>query len=82
MSEPELTCKELVELVNDYLFGALSASDRARFELHVTTCDACAAFIAQMQTTVAVTGRLSEDSLDGATRRELLAMFRDWKAGT
>ena len=31
----ELTCQELVELVTDYLEGALPAAERARFEAHL-----------------------------------------------
>ena len=30
----DLTCRELVELVTDYLDGALPAAERARFEAH------------------------------------------------
>ena len=32
---PELPCQDLVEVVTDYLDGALSAVDRRRFEEHL-----------------------------------------------
>ena len=35
MPAQELTCQQLVELVTDYLEGALSAPERARFEAHL-----------------------------------------------
>ena len=76
---PELTCKEVVELVNDYLGGAMSASDRARFEHHLTECDGCTIYLQQMKTTVELSGRLGEDSLTDDAKRDLLEAFRRWK---
>ena len=36
-----MTCRQVVELMTDYLDGALSAADRARFEEHIAGCDGC-----------------------------------------
>jgi anti-sigma factor RsiW len=74
-----LTCKELVELVTDYLEGKLPARDRRRFERHLGDCGGCTNYVEQMRTTIAATGRLSEDSISPDVRDELLAAFRDWK---
>jgi anti-sigma factor RsiW len=49
-----MSCRELVELVTDYLEGALSPEDVARFEAHVAGCPGCAAYLEQMRTTIAV----------------------------
>jgi anti-sigma factor RsiW len=76
---PELTCKEVVELVNDYLGGAMAASDRARFESHLAACDGCTTYLQQMKTTVELTGRLGEDSLADDAKHDLLEAFRRWK---
>jgi anti-sigma factor RsiW len=75
----DLTCAELVELVTDYLEGALTASDRARFEEHVVACDACTTHVEQMRSTIAVLGRLTEDDVAREPAEELLAAFRGWK---
>jgi anti-sigma factor RsiW len=75
----DLTCAELVELVTDYLEGALPERDRERFEEHVVFCGACASYLDQMRTTVALTGRLTEDDLAAAVQESLLAAFRGWK---
>jgi anti-sigma factor RsiW len=75
----ELTCQEVVELVNDYLGGHMSASDRERFEQHLAECDGCTTYIQQMKTTVALAGRLGEDSLTDDVKRDLLDAFRRWK---
>jgi anti-sigma factor RsiW len=49
-----MTCQELVELVTDYLEGALSRADAARFESHVAACPGCEIYIEQMRSTIAV----------------------------
>jgi len=37
-----VTCREVVELMTDYLDGALSATDRAKFDQHMQGCEAVA----------------------------------------
>ena len=77
----ELNCQELVELVTDYLEGALSPDEQARFEAHVAGCDGCARYLEQVRLTVAVVGRLTEETIVPAARAELLQFFCKWKAG-
>jgi anti-sigma factor RsiW len=70
-----LTCQELVELVTDYLEGALPASERARFDAHVAECEGCGLYLEQMLTTIRLMGGLDErPDVEG-----LLRAFRDWK---
>ena len=40
-----LACKELVEIVTDYLEGRLSARDRLRFEEHLMACLGCTTYL-------------------------------------
>ena len=75
----ELTCQELVELVTDYLEGALSAAQRARFEEHLTKCTGCRNYLAQMRETIKLAGKLSEEALAPQARDDLLGVFRNWK---
>jgi anti-sigma factor RsiW len=81
MAKADLTCKELVELVTEYLEFGLSPRDRARFEEHVMTCPPCQAHLDQMRRTIQVLGRLPEESLSDEAERELLEAFRSWKRG-
>jgi anti-sigma factor RsiW len=74
-----LTCRELVELVTEYLEGALSAGDRARFDDHIAECVDCTAHLNQMRRTLRVVGRLTEGSLRPEARDALLTAFRDWR---
>jgi len=75
----DLSCRELVELVTDYLEGALDRRTRSRFERHISGCPHCTAYLDQIRETVRLTGMLHEDQLEPRTREELLAAFRTWK---
>jgi anti-sigma factor RsiW len=75
---PEMPCRELVELITDYLEDRLSPVDRARFEAHLAECEACRAYLDQFRQTIRVLGRLPEESLSPVARNALLAAFRDW----
>ncbi len=75
----DLRCRDLVELVTDYLEGALPPEERIRFELHLAICPGCATYVRQLRGTLRAAGRLSEDSLPDETRERLLTAFRDWK---
>jgi anti-sigma factor RsiW len=74
----DITCQELVELVTDYLEGAMPPADRDRFEQHLVLCDGCASYVEQMRTTIALTGTLTE-TIPAEIQDSLLAAFRGWK---
>lgn len=73
-----LTCKEIVELITQYLEGSMGAEARLRFERHVVTCPPCRGFLSQMRETIRLSGELNDESLSPAQQQELLAAFRDW----
>jgi len=77
-----IPCQEMVELVTDYLEGALSWRERRRFERHIAGCDGCRAYLEQMRQTLRVLGRLDEETISPEARDALLHAFRDWKAAT
>ena len=76
----DMSCKELVEAITNYLEGAMGAEDRARFEAHLEICPFCVTYLEQMRQTIATVGVLDEDSIAPETRRDLLVAFRDWRA--
>jgi len=78
---PELSCRELVELVTEYLEGKLPHPERTRFETHLCWCPPCKVYLAQIRETMRLAGRLSEASLPGGAREVLLSVFRHWKQG-
>jgi anti-sigma factor RsiW len=75
-----MKCRQMVELMTDYLEGALSARDRARFEEHIAGCDGCRAYLEQMRTTMLLTGRLPDEPIPEHLQDELLRAFRSWKS--
>ncbi len=77
----ELTCQELVEIITDYLEGALPPRERERFEAHIRTCDGCHAYLEQMRTTIRIAGTLTEDHVEPVARERLLRLFRGWQRG-
>ena len=58
----EMKCKELVELITEYLEGALSEVDEARFEQHLAGCDACTTYLEQMRETISALGQIPPES--------------------
>jgi predicted anti-sigma-YlaC factor YlaD len=79
MAVHELSCRELVELVTDYLEGRLSSPEQARFEAHLSGCSGCRNYLEQMRLTVQMASKLSEDQLAPESKEELLQLFRHWK---
>jgi anti-sigma factor RsiW len=79
----EMSCKELVELVTDYLEDALPTDDRARFDAHLAECPWCVEYVAQIERTIVLVGAsAAERELEGSAAVDvLLRTFRDWSAG-
>jgi len=77
-SAEEMACKELVELVTEFLEGALSPEDRERFEKHVALCKGCAAYVLQMRKTIEASSALKGEGVSSRTQAELLRAFRDF----
>jgi anti-sigma factor RsiW len=76
---PDLPCNELVELVTDYVDGAMPDDLVARIEAHLATCPGCRRVVAQWREVIRLTGQLAEsdvERLDPDTRTELMATFR------
>jgi anti-sigma factor RsiW len=75
-----MTCQELVELVTEYLEGALSDLDRVRFEEHIALCPMCQVHLEQLRVTVRELGTLHEQDIDPGILAELRERFRTWRA--
>lgn len=74
-----VSCQELVELVTDYLEGALAPADLRRFEEHVARCDACTEYLHQLRQTIQAVGAITPEDLSPESEAELLAVFQSWK---
>jgi anti-sigma factor RsiW len=78
--QPELVCQQVVELVTEYLEGALSDVDRQRFEGHLAGCPHCTEYLAQMRETIRLAGRITTDDLTPDMRTDLTDLYRRWRA--
>ena len=78
-AQDEMSCKELVEVVTDYLEGVLPSQDRARFEEHLGQCPGCQTYLEQMRQVIHTLGKLNEDSIPPGAWETLQQAFRNWK---
>jgi anti-sigma factor RsiW len=76
----DLVCREVVELITDYLEGALPRAQRRRLEEHLRGCDHCGEYLRQIEATIELTGRLRSEDLPPRLREELIAVYRSWLA--
>ena len=76
--DPDLACRELVELVSDFLEDALPATERERFEAHLAECEGCDAYVEQVRATIRLAGRAAALEEPGGTAA-LLELFRDFR---
>ncbi len=75
-----MKCREVVELMTDYLEGSLSPAEAARFEEHIAGCDGCRGYLEQMRKTRGLTGRLAAEPMSDRLREELTSAFRTWRS--
>jgi len=79
VTQPELTCKELTELITDYLEERLSQTDRIRFEQHLSVCSGCVTYVDQMRVTIQAMGSKPPLKIPSSIEEPLLEAFRRWK---
>ena len=78
-NQKELNCQEVVELVTDYLEQALLPEMQAQFEEHIEECPGCVTYLEQVQQTIMMLRKLSEQQTFPETKQDLLEIFRNWK---
>jgi hypothetical protein len=75
----DLVCKNVVELVTEYLSDAMTPEARAGIEQHLLLCPPCVTYLGQMKTTVQLAGGLDDAAAPAADPAAPLALFRRWK---
>jgi anti-sigma factor RsiW len=78
-TKAEMSCREVVEVVSDYIDGSLPAEDRERLDAHLTECPCCVQYVQQMRETIVALGRVDAESLSPQAQERLLAAFRGWR---
>jgi anti-sigma factor RsiW len=72
-------CREVLDLLTDYLEWALPAQRHAPVERHLAGCDGCARHLDQLRATIAALGALAEEQVAPGVRDRLLVAFRSWQ---
>jgi anti-sigma factor RsiW len=67
-------CVDVLEMITDYLDGALPPDRTTLIDEHLSTCDGCRTVLEQWRTVVDLAAL---DALQPSTRDRLLASFRD-----
>lgn len=73
-------CREIVELVTEYLEGALPARERLGFERHVAICPPCRGYLAQLRRIVESAPALGAEELPAELQERLELAFVTWKS--
>jgi anti-sigma factor RsiW len=76
----DIVCQQAVELVTDYLDGALSRRDRRRFENHLRACPNCSAYLEQIKITIELTGSIQPEDLTPQARTDIVELYRRWRS--
>lgn len=76
MASHDITCREVVEVVTDFLEGRLPVDDRDLFERHLAMCTWCQTYLDQMRYTLDVAGRLGQDDVPAPLLDALTQVFR------
>jgi anti-sigma factor RsiW len=80
-AERAITCRELTEVVTDYLEGVMPAAERARLDAHLELCEGCVNYVAQMRQTIRAVGELDAGEVEATVPDDVLAAFRAWRRG-
>ncbi|HEY1278044.1 MAG TPA: zf-HC2 domain-containing protein [Acidimicrobiales bacterium] len=72
------TCREVLDLLTDFLESALPAPLHARVQRHLADCDDCERHLDQLRATIQALGGLAEDEVAPEVRDQLLNAFRSW----
>jgi anti-sigma factor RsiW len=72
-----LGCRDVVELVTDYLEGALDPRVASQFAHHLARCAECTRYLAQVELTRDAMGRVRPPDPPADARAALLDAFRD-----
>ncbi len=80
LSKPdELSCKEVVMQVTDYLEYKLLPEMREYFEVHLACCPGCATYIEQIRQTISILHTITEDQFSPEIKQACLQTFRNWQ---
>jgi anti-sigma factor RsiW len=75
----ELSCQQVVEIITDYLEGALEPRERLVVGEHLALCPGCQVYLEQMRSTVRTLGYVPIDTLSEQAQADLMLAFRRFR---
>lgn len=75
MNRDEVQCREVVAVLTDYLEGVLPVEERVALEQHLLICEGCTNFLAQLRTSIALTGVPEVDEVPPQLMDTVLRMY-------
>jgi anti-sigma factor RsiW len=72
-----ITCRQLVELLIDYVSGELQPDHRALVDKHLGKCPPCVAYVETYQMTIRITRHLPTAPLPPGLHDRLLASLKE-----
>jgi len=77
--DPELVCRQFVELVTPYIEGALDPATQEDFEQHLAYCEGCVHYLGQInRTRELIAGTAPRTTKALVADDQLLQLFRGW----
>jgi predicted anti-sigma-YlaC factor YlaD len=77
----DLRCDRVVEMVTDFLEGALDPAGERDLAEHLNGCSGCSNYVEQFRSTIDLLGRIADDEPDDTQASAVVAIFREWQAG-
>jgi anti-sigma factor RsiW len=78
-AQDEVACRDLVELVTDYLDDLLEPAVAAAVERHLAECPACVGYVLQMRQTARLLGHLPVETPNDQAKAEILAALHHFR---
>ena len=76
----ELECRQIAELLGDYLDGTLPSHVRELLEFHIDGCAPCVAFMNTYRGTIAATRTLPEAPMPIELKKRLLRVLKEQRS--
>jgi anti-sigma factor (TIGR02949 family) len=77
MNAKKIGCREVVDLLVDYLDGELGAETVKGLEEHLSGCDSCTAFLNTYRKTIALSQKLKYGDIPPELRKRLRDFLRE-----
>ena len=78
----DIECRQIAELLGDYLEGTLPSHTRELLEFHIDGCPPCVAFVNTYRGTITATRTLPDVPMPAELKKRLLSVLREQRASS